>query len=80
VVFDHCMDTLPCPYAEGSTGTAGWSTRVGATLICVAAILNVLMLYRNRRVLRLREVRDQWVKVLAVCTLEHENFEKWSCC
>jgi len=52
---------------------------VGETLVCVAAILNVVMLCRNTRVLRPREVRDQWVKDLAVCTMEHENFEKWSC-
>jgi len=53
---------------------------VGETLVYVAAILNVVMLCWSTRVLRLREVRDQWVKVLAMCTLEHENFEKWSCC
>ena len=44
------------------------------------SILNVVMLCWSTRVLRLREVRDQWVEVLAVCTLEHENLEKWSCC
>ena len=48
---------------------------MGGTLVCVAAILNVVKLCRSMRVLRLREVRDQWVKVLTVCTLENEYFE-----
>lgn len=61
-------------------GNSGVEYHSGETLIYVAAILNVVKLRRNTRVLRLREVRDQWVEVLAVCTLERENFEKWSCC
>ena len=73
------MHTLQFPFdervQEQRDGVPEWET-----LVCVAAILNVVMLCRSTRVLRLREVRDQWVKVLAVCTLEHENFEKWSCC
>ena len=79
-VFDHCMCTLQCPFDEGVQEQRGGVPEWEKLWYMLLPILNVVMLCRNTRVLRLREVRDQWVKVLAVCTLEHENFEKWSCC